>query len=71
MIGALKQNEAGKKAEDVAREVGDRIATLRVESRVRRGQPDAAGQAVADENTWLQKRKLVADFSLGKEGCRR
>jgi hypothetical protein len=48
MIGALKQLEAGRKAEDVAREVGGVEADdLRVESEVRRDgcEPGAGSQA--------------------------
>jgi hypothetical protein len=50
MIGALKQLEVGRKAEDVAREVGvSKHTTLCLEGKVRRHgcEPGAGSEAVA------------------------
>ena len=68
MIGALKQVEAGRKVEDVAREVGvSQAHALRLEGEVRGMDVSQAQEAkqLRDENTKL--RKLVADLSLDKE----
>jgi putative transposase len=68
MIGALKQLEAGRKAEDVAREVGVSKHTIYA------WKPKYGGMSVSEaqeakqlreENTRL--RKLVADLSLDKD----
>jgi putative transposase len=68
MIAALKQMEAGRKAEDVAREVGVSKHTLYA-WKAKYGGMDVSQAAEAkqlrDENTRL--RKLVADLSLDKE----
>src|SRR5579864_3898996 len=68
MIGALKQMEAGRKAEDVAREVGVSKHTL-YSWKAKYGGMDASqaqeGKQLRDENARL--RKLVADLSLDKE----
>ena len=68
MIGALKQMEAGRKAEDVAREIGISRHTLYA-WKAKYGGMDV-GQAqeakqLRDENTRLKK--LVADLSLDKD----
>ena len=68
MIGALKQLEAGRKAEDVAREVGRQAHDLRLGGEY--GGMDGergAGRAkqLRDENTKLKK--LAVDLSLDKE----
>ena len=72
MIGALKQLEAGRKAEDVAREVGVSKHTIYA-WKAKYGGMDVsqAGEAkqLREENTRL--RKLVADLSLDKERCSR
>jgi hypothetical protein len=49
ITGALKQLEAGRKAEDVARDLGVSKHDLRVEGEVRRDgrEPGAGGEAVA------------------------
>jgi putative transposase len=69
MIGALKQVEAGRKAEDVAREVGVSKHTLYA-WKAKYGGLDVSqaqeAKQLRDENTKL--RKLVADLSLDKEG---
>ncbi len=62
MIGALKQLEAGRKAEDVAREVGVSKHTIYA-WKAKYGGMDVS--QARDENTKL--RKLVADLSLDKE----
>ena len=68
MIAALKQMEAGRKAEDVAREVGVSKHTLYA-WKAKYGGMDVSQAAEAKqlrhENTRL--RKLVADLSLDKE----
>jgi putative transposase len=68
MIGALKQVEAGRKAEDVAREVGVSKHTLYAWKAKYGGMDVSQAQEakqLRDENTKL--RKLVADLSLDKE----
>jgi putative transposase len=68
MIGALKQMEAGRKAEDVAREVGVSKHTLYAWKAKYGGMTVSEAQEakqLRDENTRL--RKLVADLSLDKE----
>jgi len=68
MIAALKQMEAGRKAEDVAREVGVSKHTL-YSWKAKYGGMDASqaqeAKQLRDENNRL--RKLVADLSLDKE----
>jgi putative transposase len=68
MIGALKQLEARRKAEDVAREVGVSKHTIDAWKAKYGGmdvsQPQEA-KRLRDENTKL--RKLVVDLSLDKE----
>lgn len=68
MIAALKQLEAGRKAEDVAREVGVSKHTLYA-WKAKYGGMDATqaqeAKQLREENTRL--RKLVADLSLDKE----
>jgi putative transposase len=68
MIGALKQMEAGRKAEDVPREVGVSKHTLYAWKAKYGGMEVSQAQEVKqlrEENTGL--RKLVADLSLDKE----
>lgn len=68
MIGALKQLEAGRKAEDVAREVGVSKHTIYAWKAKYGGMDVSEAQEakqLRDENTRL--RKLVADLSLDKE----
>ncbi len=68
MIGALKQLEAGRKAEDVAREVGVSKDTIYAWKAKYGGMDVSEAQEakrLRDENTKL--RKLVADLSLDKE----
>ena len=68
MIGALKQMEAGRKAEDVAREVGVSKHTIYAWKAKYGGMDVSQAQEakqLRDENTKL--RKLVADLSLDKE----
>jgi putative transposase len=68
MIGALKQLEAGRKAEDVAREVGVSKHTIYAWKAKYGGMDVSQAQEakqLRDENTRL--RKLVADLSLDKE----
>lgn len=68
MIGALKQVEAGRKAEDVAREIGVSKHTLYAWKAKYGGMDVSEAQEakqLRDENTRL--RKLVADLSLDKE----
>ena len=71
MIGALKQMEAGRKAEDVAREVGVSKHTLYAWKAKYGGMDVSQAQEakqLRDENTRL--RKLVADLSLDKEALK-
>src|SRR5207237_8788588 len=68
MIGALKQLETGRKAEDVAREVGVSKHTIYAWKAKYGGMDVGRAQEakqLRDENTRL--RKLVADLSLDKE----
>ena len=68
VIGALKQLEAGRKAEDVAREVGVSKHTQYAWKAKYGGMDESQAQEakqLRDENTRL--RKLVADLSLDKE----
>jgi putative transposase len=68
IIGALKQLEAGRKAEDVAREVGVSKHTIYAWKAKYGGMDVSQAQEakqLRDENTRL--RKLVADLSLDKE----
>src|SRR5215472_9445409 len=68
MIGALKQVEAGRRAEDVAREVGVSKHTIYAWKAKYGGMEVSQAQEakqLRDENTRL--RKLVADLSLDKE----
>ena len=68
MIGALKQLEAGRKAEDVTREVGVSKHTIYAWKAKYDGMDVSQAQEakqLPDENTKL--RKLVADLSLDKE----
>jgi putative transposase len=68
MIGALKQLEAGRRAEDVAREVGVSKHTI-CAWKAKYGGMDVSqaqeAKQLRDENTRL--RKLVADLSLDKD----
>ncbi len=68
MIAALKQMDAGRRAEDVAREVGVSKHTL-YSWKAKYGGMDATqaqeAKQLRDENNRL--RKLVADLSLDKE----
>jgi len=71
IIGALKQLEAGRKAEDVAREVGVSKHTIYAWKAKYGGMDVSQAQEakqLRDENTRL--RKLVADLSLDKEMLR-
>ena len=68
MIGALKQLKAGRKAEDVVREIGVSKHTLYAWKAKYGGMSVSEAQEakqLRDENTKL--RKLVADLSLDKE----
>jgi len=68
MIGALKQLEAGRKAEDMAREVGVSKHTIYAWKAKYGGMDVSQAQEakqLRDENTRL--RKLVADLSLDKD----
>src|ERR1700687_2378963 len=68
MIGALKQLEAGRKAEDVAREVGVSKHTIYAWKAKYGGMSVSEAQEakqLRDENTRLKK--LVVDLSLDKE----
>ena len=68
MIGALKQVEAGRKAEDVAREVGLSEHTIYAWKAKYGGMDVSEAQKakqLRDENTKLKK--LVVDLSLNKE----
>jgi putative transposase len=68
MIGALKQLEAGRKAEDVAREVGVSKHTIYAWKAKYGGMDVSQAQEakqLRDENTRLWK--LVADLSLDKD----
>jgi putative transposase len=68
MISALKQVEAGRAVQDVAREVGVSKHTIYA-CKARYGGMDVSqaqdARQLRDENTRL--RKLVADLSLDKE----
>src|SRR5450755_4781755 len=68
MIGALKQLEAGRKAEDVAREVGVSKHTIYAWKAKYGGMDVSEAQEakqLRDENTRLKK--LVMDLSLDRE----
>ena len=68
IIGAVKQVEAGRKAEEVAREMGVSKHTIYAWKQKYGGLDVAEAQELKqlrDENTRL--RKLVADLSLDKE----
>ena len=68
IIGALKQMEAGRKAEDVARGVGVSKHTIYAWKAKYGGMDVSQAQEakqLRDENTRL--RKLVADLSLDKD----
>jgi putative transposase len=68
MIGALKQLEAGRKAEDVARDVWETKHTIYAWKAKYCGMDVSQAQEakqLRDENTRL--RKLVADLSLDKD----
>ena len=68
IIGALKQVEAGRKAEDVAREVGVSKHTIYTWKAKYGGMEVSEAQEVKqlrDENARLKK--LVADLSLDKD----
>jgi len=68
IIGALKQLDAGRKAEDVAREVGVSKHTIYAWKAKYGGMDVSQAQEakqLRDENTRL--RKLVADLSLDKD----
>ena len=68
MIGALKQMEAGRKAEDVAPEVGVSKHTIYAWKAKYGGMSVSEAQEakqLREENTRL--RKLVADLSLDKD----
>jgi putative transposase len=68
MIGALKQLEAGRKAEDVAREVGVLKHTIYAWKAKYSGMDVSEAQEakqLRDENTKLKK--LEVDLSLDKE----
>jgi len=68
MISALKQVDAGRKVEDVAREVGVSTHTIYAWKAKYGGMDVSQAQEakqLRDENTRL--RKLVADLSLDKE----
>ena len=68
IIGALKQMEDGRKAEDVAREVGGSKHTIYAWKAKYGGMDVSQAQEakqLRDENTRL--RKLVADLSLDKD----
>ena len=68
MIGVLKQLEAGRKAEDVAREVGVSKHTIYAWKAKYGGMEVSQVQEVKqlrDENARLKK--LVADLSLDKD----
>jgi putative transposase len=68
MIGALRQVDAGRKAEDVAREVGV-PSTRCMPGKAKYGGMNVSemqeAKQLRDENSRL--RKLVADLSLDKE----
>jgi putative transposase len=68
MIGALKQLEAGRKAEDVAREIGVSKHTIYAWKAKYGGMDVSEAQEakrLREENARL--RKLVADLSLDKD----
>ena len=72
IIGVLKQLEAGRKAEDVAREAGVSKHTIYAWKAKYGGMDVSQAQnakQLRDENTKL--RKLVADLSLDKEALQR
>ncbi len=68
MVGALKQMDAGRKAEDVARELGVSKHTL-YSWKAKYGGMDVSeaqeARQLRDENARLKK--LVADLSLDKD----
>jgi len=70
-VAALKQMEAGRKAEDVAREVGVSKHTL-YSWKAKYGGMDVSeaqeAKRLRDENTRLKK--LVADLSLDKDALK-
>jgi putative transposase len=69
MIGALKRMEAGRKAEDVAREMGVSKHTIYAWKSKYGGMEVSEAQEarqLRDENARLKR--LVADLSLDKEG---
>ena len=71
MIAALKEMEAGRKAEDVAREVGVSKHTIYAWKAKYGGMDVSEAQEakqLRDENTRL--RKLVADLSLDREALK-
>jgi putative transposase len=68
MIGALKQMEAGRRAEEVGRELGVSKHTLYAWKAKYGGMRVSEAQRLRqleDENQWLKR--LVADLSLDKE----
>jgi putative transposase len=68
MVGALKQMEAGRKAEDVARDMGISKHTLYAWKSKYGGMEVSEAQEarqLRDENARLKK--LVADLSLDKD----
>jgi len=68
IIGAVKQVEAGRKADEVAREVGVSVHTVYAWKQKYGGLEVAEAQELKqlrDENTRLKK--LVADLSLDKD----
>lgn len=68
MVGAIRQVEAGRKAEDVAREVGVSKHTLYAWKAKYGGMDVSEAQEtkrLRDENSRLKK--LVADLSLDKD----
>jgi len=71
MIGALKQNGGGKERRKMWREKWEAAThALRVESKVRRGGPDAGGQAVAGGEHLAAEAAAGGEFqpfSLSKE----
>ncbi len=68
MVGALKQMDAGRRAEDVAREMGVTAGTL-YDWKAKYGGMEVSqaqeAKQLRDENARL--RELVADLSLDKE----
>ena len=68
IIAALKQVEAGRKVEDVAREVGvSQAHDLRMEGEVRRDGSERGAGSVSSCAMRTRLKKLVADLSLDKE----